>query len=326
MQHGQQNSKRGNWEGLLGSEKFPVEKDRYHLYVAYFCPFAHRVLLTRQLKQLQESLPVDIVKPYPKAGGGWRFPKADGEYPGSTTDSLFHSAFLHEVYRRDSPEYDGPFSVPMLWDKRTGRIVNNESADIMRQLNTAFNDHLPLDSPQRKFNFYPEDLRPQIDEANSWIVPNLNQGVYKTGFANDQETYDENVEIVFETLQRVSDVIASHPRTPFFLGKRLTELDIKLYATLIRFDTIYVQHFKCNLGTIRHDFPVINRYLKFLYWKVKGFKETTNFKHIKENYSKSHADINPKAITPRGPRPDIEAWTEEDEIWQSSLEAGCDDI
>ena len=312
---------KGHWDGVLGTEEFPIENDRYHLYVGWFCPFAHRVLLTRELKGLQGFISIDIVRPYPKP---WIFPKDREEYPGSTPDSLFHSHKLSEVYQRDTPDYEGKFSVPLLWDKRANKIVNNESEDIMRQLNTVFNDLLPPSSPRRSYHFYPEDLRNRIDDINQKLVPNLNLGVYKAGFAQNQETYDANVEIVFETLRWLSDILTSHSNMPYLCGQRLTEVDLKLYATLIRFDTIYVQHFKCNIGTIRHDFPTLHRYLKHLYWKVPGFKETTNFKHIKENYSKSHGDINPKAITPKGPIPNIEPWTDRDEEWYQALKVGFD--
>ena len=309
----------GSWRNVLGSSEFPAEPNRYHLYVGLFCPFAHRVLLTRQLKGLQEFLPLSIVAPYPKEPHGWRFPSGTDPYPGSTKDHLFDSSYLHEVYFRSPPaykEYQGKYSVPVLWDKQTNQIVNNESEEIMRMLNTAFNDLLPPDKAE--LNFYPSKLQSKIDETNAWLVPNLNSGVYKAGFATDQESYESACRNVFVHLDKLSSILSSSSG-PFVLGDLLTELDLKAYATLIRFDTIYVQHFKLNLGTIRHDYPILNRYLKHLYWKVPGFKETTDFKHIKENYSKSHPKINPLAITPLGPTPDIEAWTEDDEKWLKEL-------
>ena len=239
------NPNKGQWTGELGSNEFPLEKDRYHLYAAWFCPFAHRVLLTREMKQLQAFLTLDIVRPYPKGEEGWRFPETPDEYPGSTPDRLYHSHFLNEIYRKDRPDYNGPFSVPVLWDKTAQRIVNNESEEIMRQLNTVFNPYLSHDHKLQLLNFYPESIRPRIDAINAWLVPELNQGVYKTGFAGDQETYDTNVEMVFSALRKASDTLSAHPNQPFLLGKHLTEVDLKLYATLIRFDTVYVQHFKC---------------------------------------------------------------------------------
>ncbi|KAI9815713.1 MAG: hypothetical protein M1827_002109 [Pycnora praestabilis] len=310
----------GSWRGTLGSSEFPVEADRYHLYASLFCPFAGRVLLTRELKGLHKFLPVDIVRPFPKGTEGWRFPADNDEYPGATVDRLFHSTFLNEIYRKDTPSYNGPFSVPLLWDKKTNKIVNNESEDIMRMLNTAFDDFLlpPGNNTKKTVNFYPPALHSSIDAINAWLVPELNTGVYKAGFAPTQEAYGPACEIVFSALQHASDTLSDH-KGPYMLGSQLTELDLKLYSTLIRFDTIYVQHFKLNLGTIRHDYPVLNRYLKHLYWKVEGFRQVTDFMHIKENYSKCHKDLNPKAITPLGPRPNIEPWTEEDEKWRKSL-------
>ncbi|MCJ1475437.1 hypothetical protein MMC13_004099 [Lambiella insularis] len=310
----------GSWRHVLGSTDFPAEPDRYHLYTGLFCPFASRVLITRQLKNLQDFLPISIVRPYPKEGGGWRFPQTDAEYPGSTVDHLFHSGFLHDVYFKSPPHYrayEGKYSVPVLWDKQTNQIVNNESIDLMRCLNHAFDDLLPEDSKYRALDFYPEALRPEIDAVNAWLRPELCEGVYKAGFAPDQESYSKACKVVFAALDRLEALLEAHGG-PYILDARMTELDIQAYTTLIRFDTIYVQHFKLNCATIRHNYPSIHRYLKNLYWNEEGFRETTDFTHIKENYSKSHPDINPKAITPLGPLPDIEAWSEEDEAWRRS--------
>ena len=168
---------------------------------------------------------------------------------------------------------------------------------------TCFNSI--LDSEHAKIDLYPEHLRRRIDEASVWMQRDLNTGVYKAGFAPNQEAYSKNVIPVFAALNKAEKMVAVNGG-PYVLGDALTELDIRLYTTLIRFDTVYVQHFKCNLGTIRHDYPVLNNWMKNLYWNVPGFKETTNFKHIKENYTKSHGVINPRAITPVGPFPDIE--------------------
>ena len=261
-----------------------------------------------------------MVKPYPKEDGGWRFPSSDDEYPGSTTDRLFHSKFLHDVYFKSDPNYQGKFSVPVLWDKETNQIVNNESEDIMRMLNTAFNDFLPDGSEQRELNFYPADLQDRIDEINSWMMPDLNVGVYKAGFAGTQEDYEKNCWTVFETLDRLETMLSTQKGGLHVLGSRLTEIDIKLYTTIVRFDTIYQQHFKLMVKSIRHNYPSLHRWLKNMYWNVTGVQETTNFKHIKENYSKSHKDINPKSITPLGPEPDVEPWTAEDEEWRKGRE------
>ncbi|KAL9117710.1 MAG: hypothetical protein Q9187_005749 [Circinaria calcarea] len=309
----------GSWRGVLGSEEFPAEKDRYHLYVGLFCPFAHRVILIRQLKGLQELLPMSVVKAYPKGDEGWRFPNSDSEYPGSTVDHLFNSSFLHEIYYRSPPtfkEYKGKFSVPVLWDKKTNQIVNNESEDIMRQLNTAFNHLLP-EGPQRALNFYPSDLSTEIDEVNSWLVPDLNLGVYKAGFAADQEGYSKACATVFATLDKLQEILIAHNR-PYILKDQISELDLKAYATLIRFDTIYVQHFKLNVGMIRHNYPYLHRYIKNMYFNVEGVRDTTDFKHIKENYVKSHPGINPQGIVPDGPVPNLEAWSEMCEKWRAT--------
>lgn len=227
----------GSWRGVLGSPEFPAEPDRYHLYAAWFCPFAGRVLLTRQMKGLQNYLPVDIVRPYPKP---WQFPATNEEYPGATVDRLFHSKALSEIYHMNEPDRKDKFSVPLLWDKKTNQIVNNESEDIMRMLNTVFNDYLPSNSTQQSLDFYPPELQPQIDAINAWLMPDLNNGVYKAGFAPNQEAYESACKTVFETLARVSQTLSSHNKL-YLLGSRMTEVDLKLYCTLVRFDAIYVQ-------------------------------------------------------------------------------------
>lgn len=168
---------------------------------------------------------------------------------------------------------------------------------------------LPKDKAD--IDLYPAHLRRKIDSITEWMQRDLNTGVYKAGFASDQESYDKNIIPVFAALNKAEKIVAEHGG-PYMLGRQLTELDLRLYATLIRFDTVYVQHFKCNLGTIRHDYPVLNNWMKNLYWNVSGFRESTDFKHIKENYTKSHYDINPKAITPMGPFPDVEEDVEDD--------------
>ena len=256
---------------------------------------------------------MSIVKAYPKEDGGWRFAATDDEYPGSTVDHLFHSKFLHEVYFKSDNEYEGKYSVPVLWDKKKNQVVNNETEDIIRMLNTAFDDYLPKDDPRRELNFYPPALKEKIDEINSWMMPGLNTGVYKAGFASTQEHYEKNARIVFETLDRLEKMLADHQHLYLLATPNPTEVDTKLYTTLVRFDVIYQQHFKLMTRSIRHGYPLLNRWLKNFYWNLEGVKETTNFKHIKENYSKSHLDINPKSITPLGPEPEVEPWTEQDD-------------
>lgn len=318
MPTGKHPPKDGSWRYQLGTTSFPIERDRYHLYVGLFCPFASRVIITRQLKGLQDVLSMDVVKAYPKEDGGWRFPADNNEYPGATVDSLYHSKFLHEIYQKVIPDYPGPYSVPVLWDKKTEQIVNNESEDIMRMLNTVFNDFLPDQAPERRLNFYRPEKQGNIDEINAWMMPDLNTGVYKAGFAQTQEDYDKNCKMVFKTLDRLEGMLGDYKGLYVLPGDDMTEVDIKLFTTLIRFDTIYQEHFKLMNGSIRHSYPRLNRWLKNMYWNVPGIKETVNFKHIKENYSKSHVNINPKSITPQGPVPDIEAWTAADETWKRS--------
>ena len=289
-----------------------------------FCPFAHRANLVRHLKGLQDIIPISIVQPYPKGDEkgwpGWKFPGSDNDYPGATIDHLFGSEYLHDVYFRADKEYKGRYSVPVLWDKTTQTIVNNESPELMRYLQTAFNRLLP--DQEAAVTFYPEHSRAKIDEVAEWMQRDLNTGVYKAGFAQNasqskegfaasQESYEKNVIPVFAALNRLEKMVSQNGG-PYLLGKELTELDLRLYATLIRFDTVYHYHFKCNLGMIRHDYPQLNNWMKNLYHNVPGFKETTDFKHIKENYTKSHYEINPSAITPLGPYPDVEEGYEPD--------------
>ncbi|KAG9622489.1 glutathione S-transferase omega-like 2, partial [Aureobasidium melanogenum] len=316
-----------SWHGVIDKSPenpFQPEKGRYHMYIGLFCPFAHRANLVRHLKGLQDIIDLDIVKPYPKGDEkgwpGWQFPASNDEYPNATVDRLFGSKYLHEVYFKADKEYKGRYSVPLLWDKKTNSAVNNESAELLRWLQTAFND---LISPEKaKLTLYPEHLRQKIDKISEWMQSDLNTGVYKAGFAPDQETYNKNLPPVFGALNKLEKLLYDG-KGPYVLGKEMTELDIRLYATLIRFDTVYVQHFKCNLGTLRHDYPILNNWLKGMYWNHEEFRNTTDFKHIKENYTKSHYDVNPKAITPLGPWPHIEKGYQED--W-SKLSPGCIDM
>lgn len=302
------------WHGKVTAEgPYLPERDRYHLYIGLFCPFAHRVNLVRHIKGLQDILPITVVKPYPKGDEtgwpGWAIPATADEYPGATPDPLFGARYLHELYFKDNAAYAGRYSVPVLWDKKTNSIVNNESAEMMRDLQTSFNSLLPAD--KAAITLYPEALRERIDAEAVWIQRDISSGVYKPGRAKTQEDYDAAVPVVFAALNRLEKMIAAGGG-PYILGDQLTELDVRAYATLIRFDAVYLQHFKVNLGMIRHDYPQIKNWLANLYWNVPGFKESTNFKHIKENFTKSERDINPSGITPMGPYPDIEPGYEPD--------------
>ena len=276
-----------------------VSRTLSNICTGLFCPFAHRVNIVRHLYGLQDILPISIVKPYPKGDEkgwpGWKFvpsPKSsdqeterEEEYPGATVDRVFGASYLHEIYFKADAEYKGRYSVPCLWDRKSGTIVSNESAEIMRWLPHAFDSILPADARKgNELDLYPEHLRQDIDRIGLWMQRDLNTGVYKAGFAPDQATYDKNVIPVFGALNTLEELIQRNGG-PYVLGKEMTELDVRAYATVVRFDTVYVQHFKCNLGTIRHDYPQINNWLKNLYWNHPAFKETTNFKHIKENVS-----------------------------------------
>ncbi|KAF1994272.1 hypothetical protein P154DRAFT_527179 [Amniculicola lignicola CBS 123094] len=308
------------WHGIIEEGgQFPPEKDRYHMYIGLFCPFAHRANLVRHVKHLTDIITLDVVKPYPKGKDGypgWQFPESNDEYPNATVDSLFGSKYLHELYFKADKDYKGKYSVPLLWDKKTNTIVNNESAELLRWLPTAFNSM--LEPKIAEIDLYPTSLCAQIDEITPWMQSLINLGVYKAGFAPTQEGYEQGVIPLFAALNKLEALVAKNGG-PYILGKTLTELDLRAYATIVRFDSIYVQHFKTNLGTIRHDYPVLNNWLSNLFYNHQGFRESTDFKHIKENYTKSHFDINPLAITPLGPFPDVEEGYEED--W-SKLKVG----
>jgi len=310
---------------------FKPEKDRYHLYIGLFCPFAHRANIAVHLKQLDKyaGIETSIVKPYPKGNDkgwpGWQFNVKEDQgtdrwYEGATLDRLFGSKFLHEVYFKAEKEYKGRYSVPVLWDKKLDTIVNNESAELLRDLQTAFNSLLPPDLAD--ITLYPDELREDIDRISDWMQPDLNTGVYKAGFAPDQATYEKNLPAPFAALNKLEKIAHAHGG-PYILGKSMTEVDVRAYATLIRFDTVYVQHFKCNLGMIRYSYPVLHNWLKYMYWEHPEYRNTTDFRHIKENYTKSHTDINPKAITPVGPWPNIDKGFETD---LGKLEPGSIDM
>lgn len=256
-----------------------------------FCPFAHRVNLVRCVKGLQGILPLSVVKPYPKGDDngwpGWEFAGCRGQsdvYEGATEDAVHGSRYLHDLYFRADKTYTGRYTVPVVWDAKTDTMVANESLEIMRWMTTGFDALLPFGSPERSLNLYPNQHKAKIDEVKDWLIHDLNSGVYKAGFATSQGGYDRNLAPVFAALNQLELLIYTNGG-PFVLGTDMTELDILAYPTVVRFDVIYVQHFKCNLGTIRGDYPVIHEWLKHLYWNVKGFRETTDFKHIKENVS-----------------------------------------
>ncbi|KAI5966750.1 ECM4 [Candida pseudojiufengensis] len=294
--------------------RFPPEAGRYHLYVSYACPWAHRTLITRRLKGLVSIIGLSIVH-WHMDDKGWRFPtkeelnslKHSDDDSLGTPDHLYDFARLRELYFKADPNYNGRFTVPVLWDKKEQTIVNNESAEIIRMLNFDFNSILPTEYAE--VNLVPKDLENKIDEINGWIYDNINNGVYKTGFASKQEVYDKECKNVFHYLDKVENLLKENHskdrKNEFLLGNKLTEADIRLFTTIIRFDPVYVQHFKCNIGMIRTHYPNIHNWVRLLYWKIPGFQETTNFEHIKKHYTKSHIKINPYGITPLGPVPNI---------------------
>ena len=269
----------------------PPEKDRYHLYVSYACPWAHRSLIMRKLKGLEEIVSVSVVSPY-MLDDGWTF---QNDFPGATSDDVFQKEFLRDVYTLASPDFSGRVTVPVLLDKKTRQIVNNESEEVIRILNNAFND---LNG--NKEDYYPKELHQEIHQWNADIYKNINNGVYKAGFALKQEAYDKNVKELFEALDRIEKHLEGKK---YLMGERLTEADIRLYTTLVRFDPVYYVHFKCNRTMIR-EFKNLSRYLGDLF-EIEAFKTTTHFDHIKTHYYYSHKQINPYQIIPMGPLPDV---------------------
>ncbi|WEX76540.1 glutathione S-transferase family protein [Sinorhizobium numidicum] len=278
--------------GPSGEGGFKAEANRYHLYVSLACPWAHRTLIFRKLKKLEEMISLSIVDPLMLAQG-WEF---KGENGGSV-DHLFGSKALWQVYVRADPTYSGRVTVPVLWDKKTNTIVSNESAEIIRMFNSAF-DHLTGSTA----DFYPEELRGEIDELNARIYDAVNNGVYKAGFATSQEAYEESVTALFAMLDELESRLASQR---YLMGSRITEADWRLFTTLVRFDPVYVGHFKCNIRRIA-DYPNLCAYLRDLY-QVPGIAETVNMRHIKQHYYRSHTMINPTGIVPAGPELNLAA-------------------
>ncbi|KAF9529789.1 glutathione S-transferase [Crepidotus variabilis] len=277
--------------------QFEPEKDRYHLYVALICPWATRTLIVRKLKGLEEIIPITIASPRMDTHG-WPFASVDN-FPGAENDPLYGSEHIKDLYLKADSDYDGRFTVPILWDKKTHTVVNNESSEIIRIFNSAFDDFLP--DEKKAVNLYPEALRPEIDELNGWVYTDINNGVYRSGFASTQEAYSKAVKEVFDSLDKVEKILEGEK---YLIGDKLTEADVRLFVTIIRFDTAYHGHFKCNIRTIRDGYPNIDRWLRNLYWKNPAFKDPTNFDHIKGGYY-SMKSINPTGIVPAGPVPHI---------------------
>ena len=273
--------------GPSGSDGFKAEPNRYHLYVSLACPWAHRTLIFRKLKGLEDMISVSAVHPLMHENG-WTF--QDG--PGVIADPIFNADYMYQIYTAAQSDYTGRVTVPVLWDKKNNTIVSNESSEIIRMFNSAFDEV----GANKDVNFLPEDLRGEIDELNDFIYPNINNGVYKSGFATTQEAYDEAVVDLFKALDTIE---ARLENNRYLTGDNITEADWRLFTTLIRFDPVYVGHFKCNIRRIV-DYPNLWGYTRDLY-QVPGVAETVNMDHIKSHYYGSHDTINPTLIVPRGP-------------------------
>ena len=272
--------------GPSGDGGFEAEADRYHLYVSLACPWAHRTLIYRTLKGLEEMIPISTVHWY-MADKGWTFQAGDGVIP----DSVNNAEFMYQIYTAALPDYSGRVTVPVLWDKKTNTIVSNESPEIIRMFNSAF-DNIGA----KAGDYYPQALRTEIDQLNERTYEAVNNGVYKCGFATTQAAYDEAIVPLFETLdwldQRLSD-------QRYLTGGTITEADWRLFTTLVRFDPVYVGHFKCNIRRIA-DYPNLSGYVRDLY-QQPGIASTVNMQHIKDHYYASHESVNPSRIVPRGP-------------------------
>ncbi len=272
--------------GPTGKSGFKAEAGRYHLYVALICPWASRALMVRKLKKLEQIIDVSVVEPF-LTDQGWGF----GTFAGAQPDPLFNATYMHELYTRADPSFCGRATVPVLWDKKRNTIVNNESSDIIRMLNSAF------DAFSEVFvDLYPQDLRGDIDDLNQQLYDHLNNGVYKSGFASTQEAYNEAVTGVFDMLDQMEDRLSDG--RAYLFGERFSESDIRLFVTLIRFDAAYHGIFKCNLKRIS-DYPALSAYMNRIL-SLPGMGETVNIDHIKAGYYSIKA-LNPTGIIPAGP-------------------------
>ncbi len=273
--------------GAQGRDGFAAESGRYHLYVSYACPWAHRTLIFRQLKDLADHISVSVVHP-DMLDRGWTFRTNDH---GATGDDLYGSGFAYEIYTRADPEYSGRVTVPILWDKTRNTIVSNESSEIIRMFNSAFDD-----ITGNHDDYWPEQMRDGIEKVNARIYDTLNNGVYKSGFASTQEAYDAAVQPLFDTLDWLEARLSENR---YLMGDRITEADWRLFPTLIRFDPVYHLHFKCNRRRIV-DYPALWAYTRELY-QWPGVAQTVNLQHIVRHYHYSHESINPHRIVPINP-------------------------
>lgn len=276
--------------GPSGVSGFNAESGRYHLYVSLACPWAHRTVIYRKLKGLEDMISMSVVNAF-MGDDGWTFEPGEGVIE----DTVNHATYAHEIYTKAAPDYTGRVTVPILWDKKTNTIVSNESAEIIRMFNSAFDD-----IGATELDFSPEHLLNDIDELNAFIYPTINNGVYRAGFATTQAAYDDAVAEVFGALETVEQRLSTQR---YLIGDEITEADWRLFTTLIRFDAVYVGHFKCNLKRIV-DYPNIWGYLRDLF-QQPGVSETVNIDYIKAHYYGSHETINPTLIIPKGPELDF---------------------
>ena len=272
--------------GPTGQAGYKAETDRYHLYVSLACSWASRTLMIRTLKGLEDMISISVVHPL-MLEHGWTFEEGEGVIG----DPIFQARYLHEVYTAVKPDYTGRVTVPVLFDKKTKTIVNNESSEIIRMLNTAF-DGLGA----KPGNYVPDQWLEEIDAVNDFVYHRINNGVYKAGFATKQEVYEEEVASLFAALDQMEERLAGQD---YLVGNRLTEADIRLFTTLVRFDTVYFGHFKCNLKPLT-AYPKLWAYTKRIY-QLPGMAQTVNFDHIKRHYYGSHKTINPTGVIPMGP-------------------------
>jgi putative glutathione S-transferase len=289
-----------DWVSADGASGYPAESGRYRLYVSLACPWAHRALIYRALKGLEEALPVSVVD-WLMLEKGWEFKRGCG----STGDPIYDADYLHQIYIRAKPGYTGRASVPVLFDMQSETIVSNESSEIIRMLNTEFDAFATRDVP----DLYPVALRDEIDEVNARVYDTVNNGVYKSGFATAQDAYDDEVTALFDTLDWLEERLSGQR---YLLGERITEADWRLFTTLVRFDPVYHGHFKCNIRRLV-DYPNLWGYTRELY-QVPHIAETVDLEHIKRHYYESHRHVNPTGIVPKGPAIDFAAPHDRDRL------------
>lgn len=273
---------------IKANSNFTPDSGRYHLYISLACPWAHRTLIYRSLKDLESHISYSVVNPY-MLENGWTF---EENYPGATKDHLYSQKYLYQIYLKANPNYSGRVTVPVLWDKQKQMIVSNESSEIIRMFNSSFND-----LTGNQLDFYPVNFQNKINDLNDFIYHNVNNGVYKVGFSTNQKVYEEEFNKLFDSLDYLETILAHNK---FLLGDTLLECDLRLFPTLLRFDPVYVGHFKCNKKRIL-DYPHLHRYVNDIA-NDPLIKKTINLDHIKTHYYGSHPTINPTGIIPLGPQ------------------------